>query len=162
MCGLVNAWPPIIFFPGEDPEALKSRFIELCAKYNNTYSSYEVAVYVFKDLREPNMRAMQAADYWGKDLEVVEAIRQRILLGGNDEQEVPKSSLIQVAWQVAQDMRESAKDRLAAVELIAKVQGQVPKQIEMKDTSPDRGGLPIFEIRRRSDYIVAEETATDE
>lgn len=157
----MDPWAQIVFFEGEDEAALRAEFIELCAKHKNHYDNYEVAKYVFRKLRDPHARALQAAEVWGHDLEVSEAIRQLILLG-SDDVETSENSLKRRLLAIADDTKADDKDRISAIKTIAEMQGMITKPIEIKTPgTPGKSGLPIFEIIRRSDVVPVEDTADD-
>lgn len=122
----------ISFFPGEDAEALKTRFVELCAYHQLRFSFFEVAQYVFKNLREPALRAGQAAEVWGKDLDVIERVRVLMLKGPDtpepDDSEV---ALRRRTLAIVDDPRAENKDKIAALTLLAKIGGHVKKEIEL-------------------------------
>lgn len=143
----MDAWRPIIFFDGEDEEALKQEFIDLCALHHkNKFSAEEICIHIFHNLKEPTLRALQAAQYWGKDLGVAEAIRNKILFG---EAKTEKERRLNIAQSIAEDPREQAKDRIAALRLMFEVEGEIVKAVEKKISYPDGlkpGGLPIFQF----------------
>lgn len=142
----MSAWEPITFFEGEDPEALKTAFVDLCAKHKDHFSAYEVAKYVFKDLKEPEIRALQAAKVWSEDLEVKERIRVAILLG-SDSPETNPAVLKRRLLAIADDPKENAKDRIEAIRTIAQMQGDIVKPVELRATDgKGGGGLPVFNI----------------
>lgn len=128
-------WNEILFFPGEDAEALKTRFVELCAHHKNRYSAYEVCEYIFRDLREPGLRAGKAAEIWGKDLDIQERIRV-LMLKGPPVADCSEGDLIRRALQIADDAGENAKDRIAAIRLAGELQGMVKKSVDLKASAP--------------------------
>lgn len=146
----MNAWAPIIFFDGESESDLREEFIQLSAKHGGNFTAVDVARHVFKDLKEPELRAVQAASVWGRDLGVQEAIRVAMLLGaknGEDDDEV------RILRQIAENAHASDKDRIAAVMGIAAIKGKIQKPQDMKITFPGAGssGLPTFRIERYDD-----------
>jgi hypothetical protein len=142
----MDAWQPLIFFDGEDETALKAKFVELSAKHKGIYNAYEVAQYVFRDLKEPEVRALQAAQYWGKDLAVLEAIDQAIALGPSDV-DTSEAQLKRRLLQLADTHHASVRDRVAALRVIAEMQGNIRKAVDKTVTYPDGvkpRGLPTF------------------
>lgn len=126
-------WGPIAFLPNEDEAALRAEYIRLAAHYLPLgYSPYDVAMHVFKDLPDPILRSQQAADYWGKDLEVVELIRQVTLL---DQSNIEADRLERSLWAIADDTRCFTKDRLEALKQLAVIGGRVVKAIELRSNS---------------------------
>ena len=102
----------LIFFDGEDEGALKQAFIDFSSRhYKSNFSALEIAQHVFKNLHEP-FRYIQAADVWAKDLEVQEAIRQKILFGQATD---AREKRIELLNSIAEDIRQPAKERIAAV-----------------------------------------------
>jgi len=143
----MNAWAPLIFFEGEDENALKGEFVRLSAKHQGKYSAYEVAQFVFRDLKEPQVRAAQAAQYWGKDLEVTEAI-DKLIVRGPETQQTSVDELRRIAMQIAEDTRIGARERVAALYFVAETQGNIVKAVDKKVTlNGGSGGLPQFIVR---------------
>jgi hypothetical protein len=142
----MDNWPQLIIFPDEDEETLKSEFISLCAKHRNTFSHYEVAVHVFRNLRDPEMRARQAADYWGKDLDVQERIRQAINLA-DDEVACGEQAIKRRLLAIADSNTASYKDKNDALKTLAQMQGLIVKPIEFKNPSNVKAvGLATFQF----------------
>lgn len=141
----MDSWPQLIIFDDEDEETLKSEFINLCAKHKNTFSHYEVAIHVFRNLRDPEMRARQAADYWGKDLNVAERIRQAILLA-DDDVACGKAEIQRRLLAVADSALTSAKDRIDALKTLAQMQGLIVKPIEFRGDNKNNSGLAVFQF----------------
>jgi len=123
-------WNAIVFFDGEDPEALKTRFVELSAVYK-TRPAFEIAQYVFKDLREPALRAGKAAEVWATDLDVQERIRQ-LILKGPTVADCTESDLIRRALMIADDTGAEKRDRISAIRLAGELQGFVKKSVDTK------------------------------
>lgn len=74
---------PVPIFEDEDEDQLINEFVRLSALYPK-YEPFQITQVVFKDLRDPIMRANQAAMVWSKDLEILERIRQARLDGPPD------------------------------------------------------------------------------
>lgn len=142
-----NADP--LLFEDEDEAALRGRFVELWAKYPNR-SIVEIGDYIFKDLRNPEVRGAQWAMRWAKDLEVLEAVKKlrqgRVDADGG----LPsKAELINMALAIVGNDRVDAKDQVAALKLIAEMQGMVEKNVNKK----------VEEVKRRMPNIVFERYA---
>jgi hypothetical protein len=140
-----NAEP--LLFDDEDETALKARFVELWAKYPDR-SIVEIGDYIFKDLRNPEMRGAQWAMRWAKDLEVLEAVK-KLRQGQTQTDVASKTEIINSAWALAHSDRVDAKDRVAALKLIAEMQGMIEKNINKKTE----------EVKRRMPNIVFERYA---
>lgn len=123
----------VTLFPGEDETFLKGEYVRLMAKHRRTRSPYEVAKYVFKDLPEPELRSGQAAQIWGSDLEVLEAIDEAVLRGSSSVVDTREARL-RTLKQIYDDSAITAKDRIAAIELAAKIEGEIIKQVDSKST----------------------------
>lgn len=65
---------PVPIFEDEDENELINEFVRLSAQYGNKYTPMEIAAEVFKDLRDPYPRCLQAANTWSNSL----AIKRRI------------------------------------------------------------------------------------
>lgn len=130
-----SPWNEILFFPGEDAEALKSRFIELCAVHKMRYTAHQVATHVFKNLRDPLLRAGRAAQVWGEDLDTQERIRV-LMLKGPDVPDCTESDLIRRSLAVCDHPSTSDKDKLAAIRLAGELQGFVKKSVDLKTSNP--------------------------
>lgn len=126
---------PLIFFEDEDEEAVKSAFVEAWARYP-TYSPFEIAAYIFKNMRDPVSRGNQAAMEWSTDLEVKERVRKARENGGSEPVPVdPK-----VAWQneiqsVYRDDNmpsQEKKVRLEGLKLFGESNGWIIKAIDKK------------------------------
>lgn len=133
----------LVFFQGEDPEGLKSRFIELCASHNidllhpayGNHSPYEIALHVFKGKRDPESRAMQAAQVWARDIDVIERIRVLRITGNKKIDIAPnKENLVAIGMEMATNTFNEAKDRINALKLVAQIIGVVQKDIEHENT----------------------------
>lgn len=129
----MNVWQPLIFFDGEDEEGLKTLFIQTSARhYNNpNFDMYDVAKLVFRDLKEPGLRAMQAADYWSKDIEIQDAIINLVNYG--DEVDAKKKR-IALLMKIAENPRSNDKDRISAIRVAAELEGEITKAVEKKVT----------------------------
>lgn len=147
-------WGPIAFLPNEDEAALRAEYIRLAATYLKLgYSSYDVAMHVFKDLPDPILRSQQAADYWGKDLEIVEQIRQTAILDQND---IEADRLERSLWAIADDTRVFTKDRLEALKQLAIINGRVVKPIEIRTPNGGAIGLPVFLFKEREEVAATD------
>jgi len=150
----MSNWSPILFFEGEDPEALKEAFCRMSATHGDRFSSFEIAAHIFRDLRDPDARAMQAAAAWSKDLGVQERIHALSTYTPVDNDHVPKQRLKSIALNIAEDRLASDRDRLNALRLIAEMQGDITKPIEIKTATADNkpaGGVTFNFVPRQAD-----------
>ena len=129
-------WDQIIFFEGEDPQALETRFVELSAIYKQ-HTPFEIATEVFRTLREPT-RAFKAADVWEKSVAVKERIRL-LKLKGPPVVDCTESDLIRRSLAVADNDRTEPKDKIAAIRLAGELQGFVKKSIDARVSAPTNG-----------------------
>lgn len=121
----------VLFFPGEDAEAIKTRFVEVCAQHQNRFTPFEVAQYVFKHLREPQLRAGQAAELWGSDLDVLERVRMLMTKGSEKPDVGDSDDIVSRAYKIADDPHTENKDRINALTLIARIKGALKKEVEL-------------------------------
>lgn len=82
-----------IFFDDENEDELKARYIELRALHPDEEPG-NIAAYVFKYLKDPQLRALQAAASWEQDLEVRERIRYAKANGGKEPEEWTKEKVV--------------------------------------------------------------------
>lgn len=75
---------PVPIFEDEDEAELITRFVEMSARFPK-YGPIEICRHIFKDLRDPEMRAGQAAMNWSKDIEILDRIDKAKLNGGLEE-----------------------------------------------------------------------------
>lgn len=125
----------VVFFEGEDAEAIKTAFVETSARYPHR-SAYEIAQYVFRELKDPALRAGKAAEIWANDIEVLERIRV-LILKGPAVADASEAELLRRALQIADDADTPSKDRIAAIRLAGELQGLVKKAVEIKTASND-------------------------
>jgi len=124
-----------VIFEDEDEEKLKADFIVLCARYPET-EPFEIVAYVFRNQRDPELRAQQAAMIWLKDLDVKERIRQAKLNGGNDKTSVEtKEEKLRKLEAIYNDDTLKTSDRLKAMELHAQIQGEIVKAVDKQVTN---------------------------
>lgn len=134
-------WNTVCFFPGEDQEALKSRFVDLWARYPHI-SVFEIARLTFQALPDAELRAGQAATAWRNDIDVLERVRIRQITGDAvDDSEI---QLRKRALAIADDQNQRASDRIAALRLCGELQGIVKKSVETKSTVKAEGGAGDF------------------
>jgi hypothetical protein len=142
---------PVAIFEDEDEDALKADFIRLCAVYPNQ-DIFEIASYVFRNQRDPLLRSQQAAMVWGKDLEVMERIRQARLNGGVEPSSIDDKETKLRKLQAFYDNEENdMKDRLAAMRLHAEMSGEIVKAIDKKVETNKVKAFPTFVIAQYAD-----------
>jgi hypothetical protein len=138
-----SPWNEILFFPGEDAEAIKTRFVETWAKYQDR-APYEIAAYVFKDLRDPSLRQGKAAEVWAKDLDVLERVRL-LVLKGPPIPDCSEMDLIRRALAVADNPNTQPKDIIAAIRVVGEFQGTLKKSSDnAKPGANDNSSLDFF------------------
>jgi hypothetical protein len=131
---------PVPFFEDEDEEAIISNFVEMVARYPN-YSVLDITRHIFKDLREPELRAGQAALAWSKDLGIKERIRLAKLNGGKEAEQLTKEALQQRIISTIEDETISYQEKKARIEgymAIAEINGWKIKAIEKKTEDKTR------------------------
>lgn len=135
----MNVWEPLIFFEGEDQAALKAEFIQLSVrhKHNHNFTTADITKYIFRDLKEPELRALQAADRWSKDLEIQDAIFQQSSFNDAASQ---REQVLQLAMDIAKDTKGERRDRLIALRLVAEMNGDIVKAVDKKVSYA--GGTP--------------------
>jgi hypothetical protein len=128
---------PILFFAGENPEALKKAFIEAWAFHGDRFTPVQLAQHVFKDLPQSKLRAGQAGQYWADDLEVLDAVEQ-LRLKGKELPDTGVEAIKRRALQIADDRFTEPKDKLAALTLIARIEGFLKKEVEIVTQGNDK------------------------
>ena len=118
-------------FEGEDEGELKAAFVKFSALYPN-YTPFEIGEHVFRNLPDPISRGQQAGAVWGKDLEIKERIRL-YRAGESDTSDTSAENLIKQAWVIANDPNTESKDKVAAIKLIAQMQGNLKKERDADD-----------------------------
>lgn len=125
-----NAQP--VIFEDEDEEKLKADFIRLSALYPNQ-DIFEIASYVFRNQRDPEMRSQQAGMIWSKDIEVQERIRLARLNGGEEPSPIDSKEDKLRKLQAFYDNEDNKlADRIKAMELHAQIQGEIIKAVDKK------------------------------
>jgi ATP-dependent DNA ligase len=132
---------PLPIFEGEDEVELVRRFVELRAAYpESTYNNFELCQYIFRDLRDPSMRANQAALCWGNDLEIKERIRKAKLNGNKEPEELTKENWQARVLAVIEDTAltpQEKKAKLDGYRLYAEANNWIVKTVDKstKDTT---------------------------
>lgn len=133
---------PVPIFEEEDEESLIADFVKMSALYPK-YSVFEICQHIFKDLREPDLRANQAALQWSKDLAILERIRQARLNGGVEVLPIDsKENKLKKLEAIYNDPETGIKDKLAALRLHAEIQGEIVKAIDKKVDDGRRAHFP--------------------
>lgn len=126
---------PVPFFEDEDEEAIVGDFVTMSARYPK-YSAFDICQHIFKDLRDPEMRANQAALQWSKDLTILERIRQARLNGGFEQSaKLTKEQLQAKILSVTEDdnlTTQEKKIRLEGYMAYAETEGWKVKAVEKK------------------------------
>jgi hypothetical protein len=116
---------PVPIFEDEDEDELIARFVELSARYPNR-EPFEICGVIFKNLRDPGMRANQAAMVWSKDLDILERIRQARLNGFDENAITSKEQLQKKINATIEDVTIGAQEKKVRIDgymAIAKING---------------------------------------
>lgn len=128
---------PVPIFEDEDEDELIARFVELTAVYGDKFEPFQITQEIFKNLKDPTMRANQAALVWSKDLAILERIKQARLNGGTEPKPIETKEMKLKKLEALYNNEDiGVKDRLAAMRLHAEIQGEITKAIEK--TTEDR------------------------
>lgn len=141
-----SPWKPLVWFEGEDEAALIDRFVELSALHP-TRSEYDIARYIFQDLVDPEMRSMQAAQRWKRDLAIEERIR-KYKLYGKTEAPPTEEQAVAAAWQIVKNPMSTDKDKLDAIKTVASILGYIKKAPTSVELT---GDIPTFVIAQYDD-----------
>lgn len=120
---------PLAIYPDENLEDFRAEYVRLTAKWRSLYTPEQVCQYIFKNLREPS-RYLVAAHVFSSDLELTEAVDN--LLVGKKENTDKKQNLNDRLEAIIDDPATGAKDKIAAIQLIAQMEGLIIKQVEKK------------------------------
>lgn len=119
-----------LIFEDEDEAKLVADFVTFSARYPER-DPFEIAAYVFRNQRDPELRAQQAAMIWLKDLEITERIRLAKLNGGAEASPVPdKAARLAMLQKIFEDDSLKAKERIDAARLIAEMSGDIVKAVD--------------------------------
>jgi len=143
----MSGWNDILFFPGEDAEALKSRFVKLCADFPG-FQPIDNARKVFEGLPNPELRIETAARVWAADPKVQARIAEARI---KEPYEIDASlpALLRRTIQVADDAHAERRDKLAAIRLAGELQGLIIKAIDKKIENLTASGIPAITIKCR-------------
>lgn len=142
-----------VIFDGEDEAALKTRFVELCAKYYPARSEFEIGEYTFKGLRDASSRGQQAGKVWIRDLEVLERIDEW-KLNGDPPSDRSVADKAELQREILARAREAGdKESAAFYKLLAEMGGHIVKQVDanINETRP----LPKITFKRYEDQAEA-------
>lgn len=116
---------PVPIFDDEDEAELIARFVQMSARYADR-EPMEICGVIFKNLRDPIMRANQAAMNWSKDLDIIERIHLARLNGGEEEKPVEtKAMKLRKLEAMYNDEKMNPRERLKAIELHARITGEI-------------------------------------
>ncbi len=130
----------VTLFDDEDEDALIERFVDYSARWTD-YDPISICRHIFKDMRDNELRAGQAAIAWSTDLAIRERIDQRKLNGKPGAEAVTKENLQAKILAATEDSHLSHHDKKAKIEgymAYAQLNGWVVKAIEKKteNTTP--------------------------
>ena len=140
-------WKPLFFFENEDEETLKEEFVRFTVRYPG-HTPYQIAQHLFKDLKEPELRAGQASNLWSIDLDIQERIRKYKLFGIPQDLPTREEHLAFLARKLA-DNSVPEKEKTVYSKQFADIQGWVVKENTTNLNMPN--GLPTFVIGRYDD-----------
>lgn len=132
---------PVVFFSDESEPAIIAEFVRFSALYPK-HTAYDVAFHVFRNLREPESRATQAALLWSRDLAILERIRLARANGGNEPTPLTVEELQKKILEITEDNTVAAKDKSVMIEgymAIARLNGWEKKP-------PVGGGAALSEV----------------
>ena len=138
---------PVPIFEDEDEDELKSRFVEMSVAFPN-HMPIAITHEIFKNLRDPEMRANQAAIQWSRSLEILERIRQAKLNGGKEPKTLTKVELQNKILACVEDESISYSEKKARIDgymSIAKLNGWEMRPADTGDDDKGRGHFPKIE-----------------
>lgn len=125
---------PLIIYAEENIDELRAEYVRLMAKWRTQYRPEQVCQFIFKNLRSPD-RYNVAAYLWANDLEITEQIDN--LVNGKTESLDKKEHLISQLQALVDLPSTPSKEKIAAIQLIAQMEGLIIKQVEKKSTNTD-------------------------
>lgn len=130
--------PPLIFFEDEDEDELINEFVRLSAKYKGKgRDPYEIASYVFRNLKDKELRAAQAAMRWSNDLEIIERIDNYAVEKNIKDEPLTKEILQAKVMALNEDRSIPYQDKKVMIEgykAVAEFNGWVLKAVDKKIT----------------------------
>lgn len=131
-------WNDLLFFEDEDEGELIDKFVKFSAIYKNRYTAFEICQHIFSGLRDPVLRAGQAANKWSNDLEIKERIRNAVVNGdcSNSEDGLTKDNLQQKMLSVVENEFLTPQEKKVRIEgylAIAEINGWKIKAVEKTD-----------------------------
>lgn len=142
-----------VIFEDEDEDKLITEFVRLCALYP-ARQAFEICDYLFRNLRDPELRSKQAAMIWSNDLAVQERIRLAKLNDGAEPQEWTKEKLQARILAVTEDDTIGYQQKKAMIEgymSIAQMEGLIVKSVDKKVDNKNRPNLPTIVFAQYSD-----------
>lgn len=135
---------PVPFFEDEDEQAIIGEFVKLCALYPNE-NQLVIARHIFKDLRDPELRAGQAWQQWSNDFSIKVRIDKAKLNGGVEPKEIDsKEDKLRKLEAFYNNDDNKMQDRLAAMRLHSELKGEIVKAIEKKVEDNRQFRVPII------------------
>jgi len=134
----------VVFFDDENEAELIARFVELSARYPQE-TAFTIASYVFRNLRDPEARANQAAMLWSNDLDIRERIRVAERNGGTEPEVIDEDeAYYREVLAEARDPANSAAVRYKYHELAAKLKGRIKEPADAGNGQAVTRQLPTF------------------
>jgi len=147
--------PPIPIFEEEDEEELITQFVKYSALYPDQ-TEFAICSYIFRDLRDPTLRAGQAAMRWKNDLGIMERIRLARANGGEYIKEKLTKEVLQAKILATTEdpllTPQEKKVRIDGYVAYAQNEGWVVKSIEKKTLDQTRR-FPKIIFARDSDNV---------
>lgn len=131
---------PVPIFEDEDEAELIKAFVELSARYPN-YPAFAIAQHIFKDLRDPVLRANQAALQWSQDLNIRVRIDKARANGNAEPEALTKEALQAKIFAVIEDTTITSTEKKVKIDGlmgIAELNGWKVKAVEKKTEDVSR------------------------
>lgn len=125
---------PLAFYPEENADDLRAEFVryKVLLKNNASYNDLAICQHIFRNLRDPD-RYIVAAQVWGQDIEVAEAIN--LATHGQINTSDKQADLEARFMAIADSSATFAKDKINALLAVAQMNGFIIKQVDKKTTN---------------------------
>jgi hypothetical protein len=150
---------PVPIFEDEDEDALISKFVEMSAAYPN-YSPMTIANHVFANLKDPTLRANQAAVQWSGRLDILERIRIAKLNGCREPKPLTQADLQAKYLALAEDDGLTSNEKKARKDIydsIMRLNGWEKKAADAGDDDKNKRHFPqiVFAVAEPSRVSVS-------
>lgn len=123
---------PLVIYEDENEEDLRAEYVRLMCKWRTSYTPEQVCQFIFRNLRSPD-RYIVAAQLWANDLELRSDVDD--LINGRSENLDVKDNLKAQLQAIVDLTSTPAKEKIAAIQLMAQMEGLIIKQIDKKNTN---------------------------